>query len=65
MSLTFGRVPTSKQDGEKRDMQPFIISKLSTCISVRGGGAGGAAAPPVGKKIVLFGQRHSKKYFII
>ena len=25
-------------------------------ISVRGGGAGGAAAPPVGKKIVLFGQ---------
>ena len=29
------------------------------------GGAGGAAAAPVGKKIVLFGQRHSKKYFII
>ena len=26
-------------------------------ISVRGGGAGGAAAPPVGKKIVLFGQK--------
>ena len=25
-------------------------------ISVRGGGAGGAAAPPVGEKIVLFGQ---------
>ena len=25
-------------------------------ISVRGGGAGAAAAPPVGKKIVLFGQ---------
>ena len=30
MSLTFGRVPASKKDGEKRDMQPFIISKLST-----------------------------------
>ena len=29
------------------------------------GGAGGAAAPPVGKKIVLLGQSHSKKYFII
>ena len=28
----------------------------SNIISVRGGGAGGAAAPPVGKKIVLFGQ---------
>ena len=38
---------------------------LVLAISVRGGGAGGAAAPPVGKKIVLFGQRHSKKYFII
>ena len=28
----------------------------SNIISVRGGGAGGAAAPAVGKKIVLFGQ---------
>ena len=48
-------------------IRDHIISRYNSFqdISVRGRGAGGAAAPPVGKKIVLFGQRHSKKYFII
>ena len=36
----------------------FDDFKFSTFndFSVRGGGAGGAAAPPVGEKLVLFGQ---------
>ena len=52
----------------KNRQQPFRVkctlsgadveqqSDKRTPISVRGGGAGGAAAPPVGEKIVLFGQ---------
>ena len=39
-----------------RGIGPRINKDKETIISVRGGGAGGAAAPPVGEKIVLFGQ---------
>ena len=33
-----------------------VMTYLLTIISVRGGGAGGAAAPPCQEKLVLFGQ---------
>ena len=36
----------------KRSFSIFVLNVMQdACISVRGGGSGGAAAPPVGKKI--------------
>ena len=59
----------------KSSFSIFVLNVMQdVCISVRGGGAeGGGLQPPMseknkyysGKTDVPFGQRHSKKYFII
>ena len=42
----------------KSSFSIFVLNVMQdACISIRGGGAEGAAAPPVGKKkLILFGQ---------